>query len=1460
MRDKPCIPNGILLNLCKHIDAAKLNSDELKSNYVHLMANVCYGNFDRLRFYPIENFTDFRNQSCNGHLWTGGRRDIMLFSLSKEKNDRSFRFICNNSFQNPCSEDNPYQDVLPWEIKMFSGNEPANRKFLSVSMLYLSDKIKNLGMPYEKLISYCKNAIAEIVNVVNADRIKNGHQDDTIIFEVFGSLNSAELTILWGSNQYVDVQYLVDQFRYMQLKKKRNNHRVFYSSYTIVAIYQNACELTDVRGGAMIQFSTTTRINGLDSSRNKALRYIGRETKKLDPSSSKIVGIYSCAGEYDYIYKGSSPVLESMFRSDINAFDDCNPSYQKHFSSTTTRLYYLEEDVRELADLLKDQLSSMLFIGTNDSDFDPAMAREKYGWGSLPQVFRGTKKDGVRTKYLQYTKALRQLFAGNSSTSPHYCGLSGSNFLYNLDLLFCDYVQCVSTMPNLQWAKDFEFQFSSALTVLLSTMPVFEELASSDANPYSEFELDTYITQGHEIISVLQDNIHHMAEAGKLFFEEPSSHSESTGQYDLIIHTYYGIIKNVLLEIAKNSQFLKETPTPLVPILRFSGHPIIKSKLFVDEKNIKPKIVEIDIPYDACGEIGLYSPLLIHELYHYVPPVDRKARNQAFAVILLTELTVDLLQTIAWEINEDSDTNSTIILQICHKFRELLIPLLDNDKDALYNHVHRCFSKSDNWNAFSEDLLLWIKGYDEKGNTSLLFQGYFSLLLTKVYEGLKEWCKNSPDDDRIKIMVERLSVVIAPSPNTKTDEYYLHATVFEGYNDWNEPIAVDGCTNTIIGKLSSSIVTNTNTSLLYRLSCCSDAIFDDITQALRELLPDYAMVHFTKMQDLSDYLLLLSIVIDKQYSRVCDASNQGFLQFRIGFIADYLLYRFIGDLSTLESELDKLETAFCKKYNAYRCLGLRDSGADQSKVYDAEARKWFAFFKNRLSDHKEIYLLYRSLLSRLANNQFAAGMKAAPEKGWSSLKAPFSALIESKDNHFQAELDIIRTFQPQWFLEDLQFRKPPAPVASSIILGPSVDRCGQKKRLVFTVDRGVEAAVAINAATEVLQEYHRRVFGRQSNPRLWFRGCKSSSYPILPSIMGRFLERDKTCPNGKNYIGSLVEYQRALLDEFRCRADGAREFINASSYTTADYIALMQHYSQQTCYLDWSDDAYSSLYFALEYEIAQAQAIIKKKSPDQEALEPVLFLFDPKLYNLARLRLLNRFSTKIKEQFQLDSDPAKPNCTADRDLQAIFETVAKDLAEAEQIEKDLQNKCLTDINVPNISVRSTAKRYGIHSLNLIQNNGIKDCALRDPNIKTKEDLKAATFTKYKCFVGDLWNLPLAVYTSRLNPRIRSQSGNFLAYSVFSRPVCCENEKTLSRALCEYDEKKLRKTDYFKYLSLKDIQAFYMEVFEKDPNPGVPFLLEVIIPSGEKKQLAEYLYHAGFNKYRIYPELDNLSLS
>lgn len=93
-------------------------------------------------------------------------------------------------------------------------------------------------------------------------------------------------------------------------------------------------------------------------------------------------------------------------------------------------------------------------------------------------------------------------------------------------------------------------------------------------------------------------------------------------------------------------------------------------------------------------------------------------------------------------------------------------------------------------------------------------------------------------------------------------------------------------------------------------------------------------------------------------------------------------------------------------------------------------------------------------------------------------------------------------------------------------------------------------------------------------------------------------------------------------------------------------------------------------------------------------------------------------------------------------------------------------------------------------------------------------------------------LPLAIYASRANARVRAQHGMFMAFNVLT-PLSSSGD--------------------FKYMALEKIQDLYLETFKGSS----PFMYKIVIRSDCKEEIANLLKTIGICKDMIYPELSNI---
>ena len=291
---------------------------------------------------------------------------------------------------------------------------------------------------------------------------------------------------------------------------------------------------------------------------------------------------------------------------------------------------------------------------------------------------------------------------------------------------------------------------------------------------------------------------------------------------------------------------------------------------------------------------------------------------------------------------------------------------------------------------------------------------------------------------------------------------------------------------------------------------------------------------------------------------------------------------------------------------------------------------------------------------------------------------------------------------------------------------------------------------------------------------------------------------------------TYLSTQRHLYENFRYTADSSPEHNNPSFFTTVDHLALMQHYQTHSNLLDWSEDIDTALYFALECEVNVNEKFCDKqdaKNYDYGDKDGIILILDPVRLNIA--------CEELEEEY------------------GFLNPLEKD--DLERFE-----------HIPNLSVLGTEEYYkeftDLHQSTATSKKWIK--SVKNAKKWSFEYLDKPSDEKI------IARLPRAVYTSKINPRLKAQSGMFVAFSLLSRPMYPMGKS-------EVDPK--HRIKLFEYESLDELQELYLKgnlasgSVRKNRNP---FLYKIIIPKEMKKSLGKRLHWLGFSKERFYPEIQN----
>lgn len=1235
---------------------------------------LTFGEFDRIGFERVEKFSRFRDISIDGKEWVGDRQIHLIYEIpSMSESDCSAisyhdgNFYCNGE----------------------DGEVTSSHLFLGITVLQFKDSVRKTAneIGLEKLLQKYRKEILGYVGI-----------DKDIKYEVFGTLGSFGLTIIWLADQYTKILDSVTKIRNYKISEDDGSISDYLSSYTILAqnhrregdISWNE-KVNNIEGDAILHL---TLKKGID---NNVKSFLKRLCKDQDC-------VKHCVGEYDLVLTLPSKEVYRAFEKD----GDLNFSsvfYTKYILQTNVQLCEITK-LEDENNRSEDQKNSE--VG-NDSkkDLSSSTVLEELG--------------EIQTEY----KRLRMVFA---KLYPSTVGMVDT-----LDLLYSDYISKISTASNEMWVNIFSYQFLNVLKTI-KIICDSEKVKNISANQR------LYII--NDLLNDFSRQISHIAESNNLVLGTPICQFRYSGQNNLTLYAYFGYIKNILSEVYEKQYMSRQSE--IIPFLVTDVIPIIKSRTYeyhmsMDNNNIG-SIVTIRLPMVSLYNPIAYQPYLTHEIFHYVTPQRKYQRNQIFGCIYAIELLLSAFQMLAEKkiyVN-DNDINTTNLNKefwASFVMKYIFNFVVENYVNYIGINIESIDKNSIGYDELNDKVLgarmfgrnttiqwvKWLNNEDDKGTS-----------LNPIYLCMCYLVKNQEaiQGKEIRLMKQRHSDKDDLMSNLE-EQIRLLFTRMDAIVNNNEKESKEKAYADLMDVWSEDVLDNAN----------------QIVSNIRESIADIEMVELNQMNG-AEYLITLTKT-KKEFS--LDFTAQGFdLQdiIRIGIVLDYLQEKNNVDTLSLCS-LDIYQNDFYDLYFGMYCSQqILENWNGQHQNLEEGAKMWFRYWQECYSSFQRQYGIYKKLLGELCSENLIHDCNDLKENLWKqyalsirkfgnyirnnahllSTEQKIEAYICFEKNVFNLNVDFIHTYYRQEDFSELNSKRRQTieKRKSEEIRIDKTSVCNLKlesnlvpvkstvkniEPLEYRVNSVGQLGEYVSKIAYMLEHSCGRILGRRDYP-IWYRGHESNKYTLIPSIMRKYKDAKSKSAN-KNF--SLDSFLKQEFEEFKFRADGAPEAFERTSYTQADYLALMQHYFVPSNFLDWSEDAMSSLYFALEGFFDD-----KKTIPNEDA---VLYMFSPALYNNARLRMIRRSE---------DEGRFGRKTTIDIDY----------------VEDTIQN------GIPNLTTDYNAEKYYMYLLG--KKNLEKGYIPYIPDDNMREWLMD-------------YYLPLAVYVSKLNRRISAQSGIFTAFHIYTSP-------------------------------------------------------------------------------------------
>ena len=520
---------------------------------------LVYGDFDRLSLEAVKSFHRYRDVEKYAQRWLGPRQSILLYQLA----DLSDTDLLEEIFRK----------VSPEEV---ANNADTYRNFVVFTMITL-DSTLHKASDFSKALHACADLIGTVVDAYK-DEILD--EPEAFKYQVYGSFSSSELVIVWSANQYTDALQMTNLLRDVsfQLKGCKDKGfelkelRPFSSFYSVVAQEkprkQDGEVGKEIKGDAELRFVFQEGDSSSEDRRKFPKRFLDKLKEKIKLSEDEIstISLYPSVGEYDYCMRMPAKYLCSPYnnifrRNGLLHWD--NSAFKDIIATTHVQLYYVHDGLE--ADNLPKNVPLSIISPSDIQHMDDADMVIKLD-AIKDQTYHGKNSaEIIQNSYLKkYRKnGLRDFI---KECFPKTDGLCDT-----LDLLFSDYVNNCSNLTNPSWANDLTTQFSEMLDYIATQLIVcFSKNSIRDkVNVFRRIK---------QISSVFIQMIYHISQSRRTIFIVPSCHIRYMGQYDMILHAYYGLEK-YLLKLAYKLPHDDLQPT-LVPIFTIDVIPEIRTDMY----------------------------------------------------------------------------------------------------------------------------------------------------------------------------------------------------------------------------------------------------------------------------------------------------------------------------------------------------------------------------------------------------------------------------------------------------------------------------------------------------------------------------------------------------------------------------------------------------------------------------------------------------------------------------------------------------------------------------------------------------------------------------------------------------------------------------------------------------------------------------------------------------------------
>lgn len=738
--------------------------------------------------------------------------------------------------------------------------------------------------------------------------------------------------------------------------------------------------------------------------------------------------------------------------------------------------------------------------------------------------------------------------------------------------LLKDYRRITSSLFNAVLYQDLLVQFRTVISAIVSASTPCRDGNTNETVP----EFNKIF---EEIIDALNSAMWTFDQIDRLSFGEQSSYIQNIGSYYKILRCYYGIIKDILCLFYSVERDAGSRQPMLIPLLSFGLTPIIHSRCYSAEyaldgggEALPARLICIKLPYQALANPPKYLGILVHEIFHYLAPPRTDEWNQSFSLCLFRVAVSGLVGVFAQQM-----PNSESAKNYAGEFERQYWDIIDPAARCIAIEV---FERNPELGKLeAEELknrlfrLLDFKRNPDSGS----YKFYRS-----IWRNLRLQF-SAPHDDKVLAYVFALDDTVGD----KDDE----ETVFALFADRVRSVPDFRPLRELL------------TSFYEALSEVTADLFDVGSVLYGESHEQWARQYFWQIYGTRCDMLLgieesEAGIPQTKYAMLYANS------IRIGIFMDYCL--------CIDRDTENREERYARKLKEW-CSGKADSDRFLQAQVTFRRDYWLYTECSNLYTRHEREYCDLVLSARESMKKKCAGimkkLSGFYKRYYQAQEArQIGALQETDMNcaHFDLCTDILEYWQKQQPLRDLceeALRTPTAPAERTY-------SCIAPLRKILGGDSHtpcVYAEYPEELSRKITLAYEKMAVHGEI-PVLWYRGQRNKHKDTLPNIM-------RSHANGDS----------SFLPEFRQEVHLARTQIlpKGAELSKAEWLAFLQHNEFKTNLLDFSEEFYPALYFAIQKWMDAPNELPECDSH--------ITMFNPILFNLA-MRALDKPDKRSNEK------------------------------------------------------------------------------------------------------------------------------------------------------------------------------------------------------------------------------------